>query len=93
MKKVPVLIPVTDLRQDAAKALEKVNQSSEPVVITQRGRAAAVMLGVEQYETLRREREILELLARGEKEIASNEGYDFEDVLRVADELLDQDAT
>ena len=90
MKKVPELIPITDLRKDAAKALERVNQSSEPLVITQRGRAAAVMLGVQQYENLRREREILELLARGEKEIAVHEGYGLEDVLRDADKLLAQ---
>ena len=47
MKKVPVLIPVTDLRRDAAKALRQAIRSPEPVVITQRGQAAAVMLGAQ----------------------------------------------
>lgn len=50
MPKVPDIIPITDLRQDAAGALARVRRSREPVVITQCGRAAAVMLSMEAYE-------------------------------------------
>ena len=49
MPTVPDIIPITDLRQDAAAALKRVRASTQPVVITQRGRAAAVMLSVEAY--------------------------------------------
>ncbi len=48
--KVPTIIPITDLRQDAATVLRRVRGSNEPVVITQRGRAAAVMMSAEAYE-------------------------------------------
>ncbi len=44
MAKVPNIIPITDLRQDAAAALKRLKTSKQPVVITQRGRAAAVLL-------------------------------------------------
>lgn len=88
MSKVPDIIPVTDLRQDAAAALERVRISKKPLVITQRGRAAAVMLSVEEYERTERERELLRLLARGEKEIAAGVGYDLDSVLAEADALL-----
>ena len=71
MSKVPDIIPVTDLRQDAAAALKRVRASDQPLVITQRGRAAAVMLSVEAYERAEHERQILRLLARGEREIAA----------------------
>ena len=37
-----------------------------------------------------REREILKLLARGEKEITAGKGYDLSDVLAEADELLSE---
>jgi prevent-host-death family protein len=88
MRKVPDIMPVTDLRQDAAAALERVRTTKQPLVITQRGRAAAVLLSVEAYEAAEHERELLRLLARGDMEIAAGEGYDLDDVLKEADRLL-----
>ena len=88
MPKVPDIMPVTDLRQDAAAALKRVRASKEPLVITQRGRAAAVILSVEVYERGEHERHLLRLLARGEKEIAAGQGYDLDEVLEEADALL-----
>ena len=79
---------MTDLRQNAAAALKRVRASKQPLVITQRGRAAAVMLSLEAYERAEHERQLLRLLARGEKEIAAGQGYDLEEVLDEADALL-----
>lgn len=91
MRKVPDVIPITDLRQDAAEVLKRLRKGREPVVITQRGRAAAVLLSIEEYERAREEREILEVLARGDKEIAIKIGYDLEDVMAAADAILTED--
>jgi prevent-host-death family protein len=88
MPKVPDIMPVTDLRQDAAAALARVRASRGPLVITQRGRAAAVMLSLEAYERSEHERQILHLLAKGEREIARGKGHDLADVLAEADRLL-----
>jgi len=92
MPKLPEVIPVTDLRQDAAAALRKVRSSQQPLVITQRGRATAVMLSIEAFEQAEHERQLLRLLARGEREIAAGRGYDLEAVLREADALLAQES-
>jgi prevent-host-death family protein len=89
--KTPTIIPITDLRQDAAKVLRRVRDSKEPVFITQRGRAAAVLLSAEAYDKAERDREILRLLARGEKEIAAGEGLELDAVLAEADALLGED--
>ena len=88
MRKVPEIIPITDLRQDAATVLRRVRESKEPVVITQRGRAAAVMMSAEAYERSQHDRELLRLLARGEKEIAAGKGHGLAAVLAEADALL-----
>ena len=88
MPKVPDIMPVTDLRQDAAAALKRVRTTKQPLVITQRGRAAAVMLSVEAYERGEHDRHLLRLLARGEKEITAGRGYDLDEVLDEADALL-----
>ena len=82
---------MTDLRQDTAAILKRVESSSQLLVITQRGRSAAVMLSVDAYEHGERERELLRLLVRGEQEIAANVGYDLDEVLAEANELVGDD--
>jgi len=88
MASVPDITPVTDLRQDAAAALKRAKSSRQPVVITQRGRATAVLLSLEAYERNEHERQILRLLARGEQEIKAGKGFDLDEVLAEADNLL-----
>jgi prevent-host-death family protein len=91
MGKLLNILPVSDLRQDAAKVLKKLRDNKEPIVITQRGRAAAVIIGVEAYEKSEHDKEILRLLAKGEKEIENDEGYDLDTVLAEADLILSQE--
>ena len=88
MAKIPNIIPITDLRQDATTIVKRVATSREPLVITQRGRAAAVMVSMETYEHSQHELELLRLLARGEKEIEAGKGYDLDAVLAEANSLL-----
>jgi prevent-host-death family protein len=57
-------IPVTELSQDVIGVLETIRESQQPVVITQGGRASAVILTIEAFERAEREREMLALLAR-----------------------------
>ncbi len=45
-------------------------------------------MSVEAYERGEHERQLLRLLARGEKEIAAGQGYDLNEVLDEADALL-----
>ena len=86
--KIPDIIPVTDLRQDAAAILRKLQGSVDPLVVTQRGRAIAVIQSIDAYEKSENERELLRLLAVGEKEIASGEGHTLASVFKEADALL-----
>ena len=90
MSKIPRIVPISVLRQDAALVLKNVQNSEQPLVITQRGRAAAIMLSVESYEKSEHERELLRLLAKGEKEITENQGYSLDSVLKEADSLLQE---
>ena len=91
MGKLPNIVPISDLRQDAAKVLKQVRGSREPLIITQRGRAAAILLSVESFERSERDKEILRLLARGEREIEAGEGHTLEEVLAEADALLNEE--
>ena len=88
MQKTPHIIPISDLRQNASGIVKQLSSSNDPLFITQRGRAAAVMMSMQEYEYSQHELEILRLLARGEKEIEAGIGYDLESIMAEADEIL-----
>ena len=89
MPKSPRIIPSSDLRQNASDVVKGVSSSREPVFITQRGRAAAVLASMQAYEDFQHELAILRLLARGEKEIETGIGYELDEVLKEADRFLE----
>jgi prevent-host-death family protein len=91
MGKLMNILPVSDLRQDAAKVLKQLRDNNAPIIITQRGRAAAVMIGVEAYEKSEHDKELLRLLAKGDRETETGEGYDLDALLADADLLLSRE--
>ena len=90
MSRMPNIVPISDLRQGAAALLKKVKDSREPIVVTQRGRAAAVLLSVDEYERREKDTEILKMLVQGEKEIAAGVGHDLDEILAEADRLMNE---
>ena len=89
MPSAPKIIPISDLRKNASNVVKSVSSSREPVFITQRGRAAAVLVSMEVYKNALHEMDILHLLARGEKEIAAGIGHELDNVLKEADRYLE----
>ena len=89
MPKIPQIVPVSELRKDVADVLKRLRKAkTDPVVITQRGRAAAVLLDIDEYERNQNERELLLCLAKGESEIREGKGFSLDDVLSDADSIL-----
>lgn len=68
------IIPISDLQTKAKKYVDQVRDTDLPVVITQRGRAAAVLVSYETYEGLLATRDEMSYpdwerrLARAERE-------------------------
>lgn len=91
MSKIPDIVPVSDFRQDAAAVLKRLQSGGGPLVVTQRGRAVAVLQSLEAYEKREREWELLQSLATGEREIAAGEGHSLDCVMKEADALLGDD--
>jgi prevent-host-death family protein len=89
---MPNIVPISDLRQDAAGVIKRAAASDEPVFITQRGRASAVLVSSSVYQRTQHELEILRVLARGEAEIAAGVGHDLDDVMAEARALLARDS-
>ena len=51
--------PLTDFRAASARIIKRVRSTNQPMVLTQHGRSAAVLLGIEAYESLIDEIELL----------------------------------
>jgi len=50
--RIPEIRPITDLARDARGLIERARQRQEPIVITQRGRDAAVLVPIELYRQM-----------------------------------------
>ena len=88
MNRIPDIIPISELRQNAAGIIKRLKSSNEPVYITQRGRASAVLISAEDYARRQHDVEILKALTQGELEIDRGAGSDLDSVFAKVDELL-----
>ncbi len=75
--------PVTDFRADAAAMLQQVRESGRPVVLTQRGRSAAVVLDISSYQALVDELDELRDITRGLADADAGRVVDHEDARRM----------
>ncbi len=70
------IIPITDLQRQAGQIISSLNESEEPIFVTQRGRASAVIISAERYGEIEMdlkrldELELLELVELSRQEIA-----------------------
>ncbi len=74
--------PLSEFRANAAAFLEQVRSTRRPLVLTQRGRGAAVLLDIAEYERLVERAELLEDIRTAEEELAEGEAIEHEDAKR-----------
>lgn len=63
--------PVTEFRANAAQFIEQVQCTGEPVILTQHGKSAAVLLDVASYETMVEELALLRDVRKAEDQVAT----------------------
>ncbi|MBN1997116.1 type II toxin-antitoxin system Phd/YefM family antitoxin [candidate division KSB1 bacterium] len=61
--------PLSEFRANVASFIDKVRETKRPVVITQRGKSAAILIDVSEYEALLQKIEILTDINVAEKQI------------------------
>ena len=68
--------PLSEFRANAAAFVQQVRSTRRPLVLTQHGKSAAVLLDVEEYERLVERADVLEDIAAAEEQIERGEGVD-----------------
>ena len=84
------IISLSDFKSDASQWLKRLQDESDAVVLTQNGRASAV---VQSYETYQRQQQallMLKLLAQGEADIAAGRTFPQEEVFERLEKRLKQ---
>jgi len=66
--------PVSEFRANAAELIEQVKQSGRPLVLTQRGHSAAVLLDVADYAQLVEELELLRDVGTAMQQVEAGKG-------------------
>lgn len=66
--------PVTEFRANAAQFIEQVQETGEPLILTQHGRSAAALLDVDSYEAMTDELALLRDVRDAESQIAAGKG-------------------
>ena len=66
--------PVTEFRANAAQFIEQVQETGEPVILTQHGRSAAVLLNVDSYESMLDELALLRDVRLAEEQLSAGKG-------------------
>ncbi|MGZ7031087.1 MAG: type II toxin-antitoxin system Phd/YefM family antitoxin [Thermoanaerobaculia bacterium] len=61
--------PVSEFRANAAKLIDQVRESGRPLILTQRGHSAAVVLDVAAYQDMLEEIELLRDVRSSEKQL------------------------
>lgn len=77
---LPRLVPITDMKRQGGKILDALRQDRSPMVITEHGRAAAVLMDLASYEAMTRRAEILKGLEEAERDIAEGRVHSWEEV-------------
>ncbi len=66
--------PVTEFRANAAQFIEQVRETGEPVILTQHGRSAAVLLNIDADEALMDELALLRDVRMAEAQVVVGKG-------------------
>ena len=74
--------PVTEFRANTSAVIDQMHTTKRPVVLTQHGRSAAVLLDVEVYEGLLDEIALLRDLRVSEDQIAAGQVVSHDEVAR-----------
>ena len=74
------IVPIGEFKTKASRLLRELKDESSPLVVTQNGRAAAVILSPKAFDELREHNQYLEAVVEGITEANAGETIEHKDV-------------
>lgn len=72
--------PISWLKNNAKQLIESVNESGNPMIITQNGEAKAVVMNVREYDQMQESLALLRLLAESSADVEAGNLHDSDEV-------------
>jgi prevent-host-death family protein len=81
--------PISYVKSHTAEIMKQVGEKNNPLVITQNGKAKAVLMDVKQYQNIINLMNLLKILSIGENDIKNKRIYTHEEVQKRIKTILD----
>lgn len=82
--------PVSEFRKNAAQFIERIQKEKRPIVLTQHGKSAAVLVDVAEYQRMVDKLDKMEDLLKSEHQIARKEVYSHEEAKQMIQEKIEK---
>lgn len=77
------VVPLSDLKVNPGKIVNRANDNKRPILVTSRGRGVAVVQGLEEYELLEEKVAFMQAVAKGLMEAKEGKVTDLTDAKRM----------
>lgn len=80
--------PLSEFRKKSAAFIQRLKTERQPIVLTQHGKSAAVLMDVSEYERLTRRMEMLEDLLEAKQQVEQGKTYTMKEARERIDKHL-----
>jgi len=77
------VVPLSDLKVNPGKIINRANDTKRPILVTSRGRGVAVVQGLEEYEIREEKVAFMQAVAQGLMEVKEGKVTDLADTKRI----------
>jgi len=80
--------PLTDFRKNMKEYITKLNSNKQPIILTQHGKSAAVLLHAEKFQEMQDHIEFMRKVALGLEDYKQGRVHSFENTFDELDEII-----
>jgi prevent-host-death family protein len=85
------IIPVTKVRDNLSAIIDRARETKRPIIVTQNGSAAVVLIDAAQYQKVMEERDFLRGILEGEADIRAGRVHTQDEVNAHIDAILNEE--
>ena len=77
------VVPLSDLKVNPGKVVNRANENKRPILVTSRGRGVAVVQGLEEYELLEEKVAFMQAVTQGLMEVKEGKFTELADAKEI----------
>jgi prevent-host-death family protein len=82
--------PISFVKSHAADIIKKINETHNPVIITQNGEAKGVFIDTDSYEKMKNAISLMKLIIQSENDIENDKLINHDDVFKKYDKKFEK---